>query len=58
MFEDVIAVVVPLMNNPAPFEADPELPAKLGKARLSVQLYGYQDEQRLYEELVSALEPV
>jgi hypothetical protein len=56
MFDDVIAVVVPLMNNPVPFEADPELPAKLGKARLSVQLYGYQDEQRLYEELVSALE--
>jgi hypothetical protein len=56
MLEDVIAVVVPLMNNPAPFEADPELPTKLAKARLSVQLYGYKDEQGLYEELVSALE--
>lgn len=54
--EDVVAVVVPLMNNPAPFQADPDLPMKLAKARLSVQLYGYQDEQRLYEELVSAIE--
>jgi hypothetical protein len=32
------------------------LPAKLAKARLSVQLYGYQDEQRLYEELASGIE--
>jgi hypothetical protein len=56
MLDDVIAAVVPLMNSPAPFQADPDLPAKLAKARLSVQLYGYQDEQRLYEELVSAIE--
>jgi hypothetical protein len=54
MFDEVIGAVVPLLNNAAPFEADPELPEKLAKARLSVQLYGYDDEQHLFEELVSA----
>jgi hypothetical protein len=56
MLEDVVTAIVPLRNYTDPFEADTELPSKLGKARLSVQIYGYDDELMQYESLVKALE--
>lgn len=56
MLDDVVLAVVPLLNSPEPFLTDSELPSKLAKARLSVQLYGYEDERTQYETLVNALE--
>ncbi|MDE1148632.1 MAG: hypothetical protein PW843_18780 [Azospirillaceae bacterium] len=56
MLDDVIQAVVPLMNYRVPFEQDKDLPEKLAKARLSVQLYGYMAERTRYEALVEALE--
>ena len=56
MFHNLVQALVPLANNQAPFQADATLPEKLATARLSVQLYGFDDENDQYEALVRAIE--
>jgi hypothetical protein len=55
MLNDVIEATVPMISHANPFEEDPDLFAKLSKANLSIQLYGYRNEIRKYCEMNDAL---
>jgi hypothetical protein len=55
MLNDVIEAVTLLLTQSKPNEENPELLAKLSRANLSIQLYGYRDEISKYEDMNNAL---
>lgn len=55
MLNDVIEAVTLLVAQSKPNEENPDLLAKLARANLSIQLYGYRDEISKYEDMNNAL---
>jgi hypothetical protein len=60
MFDDIIAAVVPIIDSTnlgvsIPEQSLSDLQKRLSKANLSVQLYGYKEEQILFEKVIACL---
>jgi hypothetical protein len=51
-----ITVFLSLSASPKPFDEDKKLNDKIINARVNFQLYGYQDESKLFQDFAVALE--